>query len=127
MLVLFMLIGTAFLMTSSQSRDQAKTAAKADRLGNHATKLLDRALLQVLRDTDNPYSVVRYHSLLRDLYGTDGFQGVDLPAQARSTLTLAAPIGQANSLRRMRIATAAAGSDAGSIHRHLRASTRLGR
>ena len=54
MLVLFMLIGTAFLMSSGQSRDQAKTAAKADRLGNHATKLLDRGLLQVLRDTETP-------------------------------------------------------------------------
>jgi len=74
MLVLFMLIGTAFLMTSSHSRDAAKGAAKKDRLGNHATRLLDRALLQLLRDTENPQSVVRTHSLLRDLYGTEGFE-----------------------------------------------------
>jgi hypothetical protein len=76
MLVLFMLVGTAFLMSSGQSRDQAKTDAKSKRLDYRATRQLDGALLQVLRDTDNPYSVVRYHSLLRDLYGTDGFQGV---------------------------------------------------
>ena len=29
--------------------------------------------MQLLRDTDNPHSAIRYHSLLRDLYGTDGF------------------------------------------------------
>jgi hypothetical protein len=76
MLVLFMLVGTAFLMSSNQSRIAMKHEAKGDRVGNYATKLLDRALMQILRDTDNPVSVIRYHSLLRDLYGTDGFQGV---------------------------------------------------
>src|ERR1700760_1721010 len=76
MLVLFMLIGTAFLMSSSQTKKTSTESAKGDRLGNPATKLLDRALLQIVRDTDNPYSVVRYHSLLRDLYGTNGFEAV---------------------------------------------------
>ena len=76
MLVLFMLIGTAFLMSSGQEQKSAKSFARADRVGNPATKRLERALLQVLRDTDNQYSAVRYHSLLRDMYGTGGFQGV---------------------------------------------------
>src|SRR4051812_48931002 len=75
MLVLFMLIGTAFLMSSNQSRIQNKEAAKQDRLGNYATKLLERAMFQIVRDTDNQASVIRYHSLLRDLYGTNGFEG----------------------------------------------------
>src|SRR5262245_19933029 len=55
MLVLFMLIGTAFLMTSNQSRTAAKGSAKQDRLGNYATRLLDRALMHILRDSDNQY------------------------------------------------------------------------
>src|SRR4051812_38666906 len=76
MLVLFMLVGTAFLMTSNQTRTTMKDMAKQDRLGNLATRLLDRAALHIIRDTDNANSVARYHSLLRDLYGTDGFQGV---------------------------------------------------
>ena len=76
MLVLFMLVGTAFLMSSNQSRHQMKEAAKQDRLGNYATKLLERAMFQIVRDTDNQASVIRYHSLLRDMYGTDGLQGV---------------------------------------------------
>ena len=76
MLVLFMLIGTAFLMSSSHEQKTAQNLSKVGRLGNNGTKLLDRALLHVLRDTENPHSAIRYHSLLRDLYGTDGFQGV---------------------------------------------------
>ena len=76
MLVLFMLIGTAFLMSSSQYRHAAQSSAKMDRVGNHPSDLLDRGLMQVLRDTNNPQSVVRYHSLLRDMYGVDGFEGV---------------------------------------------------
>ncbi len=80
MLVLFMLIGTAFIMTSNQSRIAAKDAAKQERLGNFATKLLDRGLLHLLRDSENQNSAIRTHSLLRDLYGTDGFQGVIYPA-----------------------------------------------
>jgi hypothetical protein len=76
MLVLFMLVGTAFLLTSSQYRTAAISAAKADRVGTPPDDLLDRALMQVLRDTNNPSSVVHYHSLLRDLYGTDGFEAV---------------------------------------------------
>src|SRR5262245_16594317 len=85
MLVLFMLIGTAFLMTSDQSRTAAKGSAKLNRLGNHATRLLDRAAMQLVRDSNNLHSVIRYHSLLRDLYGTDGFQAV---VYAPATLNL---------------------------------------
>ena len=69
-----MLIGTAFLMSSNQYRKGMKEQAKQDRIGNYPTKLLDRAVMQILRDTDNPQSAIRYHSLLRDLYGTDGFE-----------------------------------------------------
>src|SRR6476646_3613012 len=67
MLVLFMLIGTAFLMSSNQSRVMMKEASKQDRLGNYATRLLDRFFLHVAPTTENQYSVIRYHSLLRDL------------------------------------------------------------
>jgi hypothetical protein len=76
MLVLFMLIGTAFIMTSGQSMTAAKDMAKSDRLGNVATELQERALMQLLRDTENPASVVQSHGLLRDYYGTDGFEAV---------------------------------------------------
>ncbi|MEX2167919.1 MAG: hypothetical protein WD851_01290 [Pirellulales bacterium] len=73
MLVLFMLVGTAFLMTSSQYRQNAKNAGRLNQFENQPADLLERALKQVLRDTQNASSVVRYHSLLRDMYGADGF------------------------------------------------------
>ena len=65
MLVLFMLIGTAFLMSSSNQSQGAKESAKVNRLGNDAGKLLHRAIMQLLRDSDNRTSAIRYHSLLR--------------------------------------------------------------
>jgi hypothetical protein len=73
MLVLFMLIGTAFLMTSTSTSENAKNSARNHRLGNNASPILERALIQLLRDSENPNSAIRYHSLLRDMYGTDGF------------------------------------------------------
>src|SRR6476620_5302798 len=88
MLVLFMLVGTAFLMSSNQSRIAMKHAAREDRLGNYASRLLDRAFLQLARDTENPNSVIRYHSLLRDLYGTDGFQAVAYGKRPGDTVDL---------------------------------------
>ena len=81
MLVLFMMIGTAFLMTSDMYRKGSKAAAKEGRVGNPPRELLDRALYQLLRDTNNQFSVVRYHSLLRDMYGTDGFEATAALAQ----------------------------------------------
>ncbi|HEY3392000.1 MAG TPA: hypothetical protein VGK58_04795, partial [Lacipirellulaceae bacterium] len=94
MLVLFMLIGTTFLMTSNQERQSAKKSGRADRLGNHATKLLDRALLQVVRGTENPYSAIRGHDLLSDLYGTDGFQGIIYSPPANQTFDPTQPARQ---------------------------------
>src|SRR5947209_5086306 len=41
MLVLFMLIGTAFLMTSNQSRVNSKHSATQNRVGNLASRILD--------------------------------------------------------------------------------------
>lgn len=75
MLVLFLLVGTTFLITSGQYRTQSKVVEKANRSTFQPADLLERALMQLVRDTNNPSSVVRYHSLLRDLYGVDGFVG----------------------------------------------------
>lgn len=104
MLVLFMLIGTAFLMSSSQQSKNAGNAAKMNSVGNPPTKDLDNALMQVLRDSDNEHSAIRYHSLLRDIYGTDGFQGV---VYSPDTMDIAMPTGQVT-----RFAAATAGTAA---------------
>ncbi len=94
MLVLFMLIGTTFLMTSNSERVAAKHSGRAGRLGNTPSKLLDRALMQLLRDTENPASVMRDHGLLRDLYGTDGLQGIIYSPPANQAFDPARPAQQ---------------------------------
>jgi hypothetical protein len=77
LLVLFLMIGTAFIISTKQSEKGAKAARKAaEKQTSEAARgnLLDDVLLQLIRDTDNPQSVLRSHSLLGDLYGNDGFQ-----------------------------------------------------
>ncbi len=75
-LVLFMLVGTAFLITSKQTKINADLMSQVDRTGNNPTQLGGRAVLQVIGDTENTNSVIRGQSLLRDLYGGDGFEAV---------------------------------------------------
>jgi hypothetical protein len=75
MLALFLLIGTAFLLTSSHYADTEKAASKVGRVSNQPSDELERGLMQLVRDTNNPYSTIRWHSLLRDMYGSDGFIG----------------------------------------------------
>ncbi len=107
LLVLFMLVGTAFLMSSNQYRNASTASAKNDRLGSPPTKLLDGALMKVLRDTGEPDSAIRYHSLLRDLYGSDGFEAV---VYSPTTMNLSTTAGQVT-----RYAAATAGTPAAQL------------
>lgn len=76
LLILFLLMGISFLMVASQSEKGARAMAKVDRTGTKPRKLLDNALYQVLRDTNEVNSPLRTHSLLNDMYGVQGFAGV---------------------------------------------------
>ena len=79
LLVLFLMVGTAFVITAKQSEKAAKTAMKGTvRLAGEAAQadLLDEVLHQIIRDTNNPNSSLRFHSLLGDMYGNDGLKGV---------------------------------------------------
>lgn len=96
LLVLFLLFGSTFLITSGQYRTATRVLDKATRTTFQPADVLERALMQLLRDTNNPNSVVRYHSLLRDLYGVDGFVGRPMQADARSTTGFDIPILQDN-------------------------------
>ncbi|TWT88980.1 hypothetical protein Mal64_24710 [Pseudobythopirellula maris] len=86
MLVLFMLIGTAFLVSSDQHRTAARILEKKNRATSQPDDLLERALMQLLRDTNNRHSAIRYHSLLRDAYGTDGFEARVMTASVDGVL-----------------------------------------
>ncbi len=76
LLTLFLMIGTAFIVTANQYRKMNKTRARITEQSQapaRQQKLLDEVINQLVRDTNNQNSVLRFHSLLRDLYGNDGF------------------------------------------------------
>jgi hypothetical protein len=77
LLVLFLMVGMAFIVTAKQSEKAAKSSMRASvRLASEAAQsdLLDEVLLQIIRDTNNPHSSLRFHSLLADMYGNDGIK-----------------------------------------------------
>jgi hypothetical protein len=79
LLVLFLMVGMAFVITAKQSEKAAKSAMRASvRITGEAAQadLLDEVVMQVIRDTHNPHSSLRSHSLLGDMYGNDGLKGV---------------------------------------------------
>ena len=75
MLTLFLLIGTAFIVSANQYRKANKILAKVTEASNSSVdqvNLLEEVLNQLVRDTNNQNSSLRFHSLLRDMYGNDG-------------------------------------------------------
>ena len=86
LLALFLVLGTAFLVSSKFAADTSTQSSKENRTENNPADLLERAMLQLLRDTNNPNSALLGHSLLRDQYGTDGFVArVLYPASGSTT------------------------------------------
>ncbi|MEX0978198.1 MAG: hypothetical protein WDZ48_05075, partial [Pirellulales bacterium] len=74
MLVLFALIGVTFVLVAGQHYRSTKMALRHEQYGDDPRRLCDAALAQIVRDTMNPQSVLRGHSLLNDLYGNDGIK-----------------------------------------------------
>ena len=75
MLVLFLLMGLTFVVVGTSYKDASESLAKIERTGDSPRKELDSAMYQLVRDTTNPLSAIRGHSLLRDMYGNDGVDG----------------------------------------------------
>jgi len=76
LLVIFVLLATTFVLSAGQHRIAAKSASQQKLTGDPPQALLRGALMQLIRDTTNTESSIRGHSLLRDMYGNDGFVGV---------------------------------------------------
>ncbi|MGE3407765.1 MAG: hypothetical protein AB7I37_13185 [Pirellulales bacterium] len=74
-LALFTLLVLTFVVYTSQHRKTAAAAAKADRYDDTFSDLLNHAMLQIVRGSDNPYSFVGTHGLLEDMYGNDWLTG----------------------------------------------------
>ena len=73
-LVLFVLAAVTFIVVAERYRRAALHATARDQTGDNPRKLLDGAMYQLVRDTGNTGSSLRFHSLLADLYGNDGFR-----------------------------------------------------
>ena len=80
MLVLFTLIGVTFVLVASRARITACRDARGEQYGDDYRKQLDEIFAQVVRDTTNPNSSARGHSMLNDEYGVDGVTATILSA-----------------------------------------------
>lgn len=78
--MLFVLVGVTFVVVAGHYKRTAVSQARYHRTGDDPRKLFEIAAKQLLRDTTNERSALLGHSLLRDLYGTDGVRGIVVSA-----------------------------------------------
>lgn len=71
LLVLFVLVGMTFIIVTNQSYRAAKDIGHVERVGDPPIKLLDEAMYQLLRGSNNRASVNYDGGLLGDKYGND--------------------------------------------------------
>ncbi|NLE37935.1 MAG: hypothetical protein GX621_07910, partial [Pirellulaceae bacterium] len=71
LLAMFALIGLTFVILTNHARRSAETAGRAEQYAKGPEDKAEMALMQCVRGTNNPASVLRNHSLLEDLYGYD--------------------------------------------------------
>ena len=72
MLALLALLGVTFATFSGQAMINARNANQAQYFPD-SDEMFDYALAQLIEDTANPASVIRGHSLKRDMYGNDAW------------------------------------------------------
>ncbi|MEN6367036.1 MAG: hypothetical protein ABFC88_09500, partial [Thermoguttaceae bacterium] len=80
LLAMFGLIGMAFVVMTGQAQRSAKSIERIGQTDSTTTvdadQLLQQAVRQVLRGSNNPTSVMGAHSLLEDLYGNEYLTGI---------------------------------------------------
>ncbi len=69
LLSMFVLVAMAFVMTASSHRESAVNASKQELYGDPPDAILNRAMYQIVRGSNNPFSRIGPHSLLEDMYG----------------------------------------------------------
>ncbi len=84
MLALFALIGVTFVLIAGQHRRALRAESRVEQHGDDYRKQLDSVFAQIVRDVapqpvagtqSTAISSIAYHSLLNDMYGTDGVKG----------------------------------------------------
>jgi hypothetical protein len=75
LLVLFTLIAITFVILATQHKKIARADARAQFYDDGRDESLRQAAMQVIRGSNNPRSVVGFHSVMEDMYGNDGVVG----------------------------------------------------
>ena len=75
LLVLFVLIGTTFIVVADKYAATSFAFAKQEIKFDPPEQLLDAAVMDLLRSSRDPQSPFFHDGLLADVYGNDGFEG----------------------------------------------------
>ena len=75
MLALFMMVVVTFVLVARQHKQSSIAAQRHKHYDPAYEDHLNEAMLQIVRGTTNPRSVIGPHSFLEDLYGSDGITG----------------------------------------------------
>ena len=78
LLVLVSLLAVTWVVSARHQKAISRSTVRHRRWEQRWQQALDEAFGQVVRGTNNRFSVLRPHSLLEDLYGSDGYGPVQL-------------------------------------------------
>src|SRR5438046_9803477 len=78
LLALFVLLGATFTLVALQALNASKLEIKQQQVGDPPDTEMDLVIGQILFDTQ-ARTALQYHSLLRDLYGSDASSDVSPP------------------------------------------------
>jgi hypothetical protein len=86
LLAMFGLVAVAFVLLTGQERRNAKIIQRIDQQADPPRQVLRQALMEALRGSFNPQSVIGAHNLLEDMYGNEWFLGA-MTANATPLIT----------------------------------------
>ncbi|MBI1900511.1 MAG: hypothetical protein HYS13_05280 [Planctomycetia bacterium] len=70
-LVLFSAVAAMFVITARQFHSGAVASQSLERYDRDHAEQLERALMTILRGSNNPYCSIRHHGILEDYYGSN--------------------------------------------------------
>jgi hypothetical protein len=91
LLALFALVTVTFVIVAHSHKQSAGKASHVERNLDISKALLDRTITQILVGSEDPFSVLRPHGLLEDMYGNDNLVGFVAPAND-STYNINIPV-----------------------------------
>jgi hypothetical protein len=84
-----MVFMVTFIIVATQYRNASISSAQTNLAKEDPRRILDHVAYDLFRDTNDERSALRWHSLLRDMYGSDGFRAVIKIGKDRNGLSAA--------------------------------------